>query len=98
MGRGWCVYIWKRAEPAGAGSDWRGALLESWRRSWIGRKITLVLIKGSDLQADLACGYVDRAEALEPDSGPGADRQSDGRAEGLAHEHTPHQRGYGIEK
>ena len=56
-----------------------------------------MLIKGSDLQTDLACGYVDRAEALEPDSGPGADRQSDGRAEGPAHERMPHQRGHAIE-
>jgi hypothetical protein len=40
---------------------------------------------------------VDRAAARGLDSGPGADQQSDGRAEGPAHERMPHQRGHAIE-
>ncbi len=53
--------------------------------------------KGSDLRADLACGKVDWAAALDRGSGPGADQQSDGLVEGPAHERMPHQRGCVVE-
>ncbi len=40
---------------------------------------------------------LDRAAAQERDGGPGVDGQSDGRAEGPAHERMPHQRWNAIE-
>jgi hypothetical protein len=49
-------------------------------------------MKGSDLLADLSCGYVDMAVDRGRDNGPGADRQSDRLAKGPAHEIMPHQR------
>jgi hypothetical protein len=95
--------IWNRAGQAGIGSDWRGArraevlVAAGLDRARQGMKITFTLMKGSDLQADISCVYVDLAAARGQDSGPGVDLPSYRRAEGPAHEHMPHQRWYPIE-
>ncbi len=85
---------WRRVRLAWRAAGVLAAVLDRARQ---GRKITLALMKCSDLQADLAWGYVDRAAARGQDSGPDGDRPSEGQAEGPTHERMPQQHAHAIE-